>query len=442
MAWLRLSFVLVAGAVLYTLDISAQESEVPSKGGTIRGHIFDTTPQELPIGGVQVTILARLAHGREFKTTTNANGEYKFTDLPTGFYEMFLSKEGYHYHDLVGHDFLRRYRGRLIGVGGTDLSESGISRIFRNRLQIGEGMTRYLPLTMTKREDIFTAALRFLGFHPHQVGTLRLNMIGSLSTDPTIIDDVDAKIFGTDLTGTLNAKGPYRFDNVPPGNYVVALNINGYHTAFPMIIRHNQITEYDVRYGAEETSLGIIISRRGVYEILMGQAADKLRASGTIYGTIRAPNVKGYAMAVDCAHVTIVSETGEKYQCTSNAYGEYEYTGLPAGRYLINLRKKGYTDIKGIPVTIPKDGNNVRNHVNVSQECLFGEYVVHRIRTDGSFLRLEHGMTQKENFFTFVLQFEGGIWLIVFLSLITLTLLIVLTVLLRRIFFKRETSES
>ncbi len=90
-------------------------------GGTLRGHITDTTTSQAPIEGVTVKIVNQ--PGEEFTAETDAQGEYIATELPAGRYLISIYKEGY---------------GDRLGKPVT----------------IVNGGDHYVPLKMTKRENI------------------------------------------------------------------------------------------------------------------------------------------------------------------------------------------------------------------------------------------------------------------------------------------------
>ncbi|MDE0019534.1 MAG: carboxypeptidase regulatory-like domain-containing protein [Candidatus Poribacteria bacterium] len=89
----RLSFVLMLIACLgIPVSITFAEEDIVN-GGTVRGKITDTSNTQNPIEGVQVKIVG--TDGTEYKTTTEATGEYKRTDIPAGRYLISIHKEGY-----------------------------------------------------------------------------------------------------------------------------------------------------------------------------------------------------------------------------------------------------------------------------------------------------------------------------------------------------------
>ncbi len=56
--------------------------------------------------------------------------------------------------------------------------------------------------------------------------------------------------------------------------------------------------------------------------------------------------------------VVIVAQDGTEYTATTDANGDYEHTGIPAGRYLISIYREGYGDRLGKPVTVVDGGDH------------------------------------------------------------------------------------
>ena len=90
-------------------------------GGTIRGQIVDTTEMQNPIEGVEVRIVG--TSGEEYIATTDANGDYKHSDIPAGRYLISIYREGY---------------GDRVGKAVT----------------VVNGGDHYVPLKMTKKDTI------------------------------------------------------------------------------------------------------------------------------------------------------------------------------------------------------------------------------------------------------------------------------------------------
>ena len=89
----RLSFVLMlmACAGMSISIVFAQDDGVNS--GTVEGKITDTSSQQNPIESVQVKIVG--TDGKEYKATTDENGDYERMGIPAGRYLISIHKEGY-----------------------------------------------------------------------------------------------------------------------------------------------------------------------------------------------------------------------------------------------------------------------------------------------------------------------------------------------------------
>ncbi len=89
----RFSFVLafIACVGMSVNPLFAQDAAI--NGGTVRGRIVDTTDKQNPIEGVDVRIVD--VEGTEYKTITDANGDYVRAGLPAGRYLISIYKEGY-----------------------------------------------------------------------------------------------------------------------------------------------------------------------------------------------------------------------------------------------------------------------------------------------------------------------------------------------------------
>ena len=117
----RFSFVLFAICFgMFVGPLFAQEDA--ANGGTLRGTITDTTPEQKPIEGVDVQIYDQNGV-HDFKVKTDANGEYKRSGIPAGRYLINIFKRGY---------------GNRLGKPVT----------------IVDGGDHFVPLRMTKKDNI------------------------------------------------------------------------------------------------------------------------------------------------------------------------------------------------------------------------------------------------------------------------------------------------
>ena len=81
---------------------------------------------------------------------------------------------------------------------------------------------------------------------------------------------------------------------------------------------------------------------------------DFANPSSTVRGQIVDPE---YQFPIEGVTVVILAEDGTEYTATTYGNGDYELTGIPAGRYLLSIYKKGYRDRIGKPVTVVNGGD-------------------------------------------------------------------------------------
>ena len=90
----RLNFALIFVVYLIlSMGIAFAQDDLVRSGGTVRGQITDTTERQNSIEGVQVKIVA--ADGKEYTTTTDANGDYERSGIPAGRYLISIYRDGY-----------------------------------------------------------------------------------------------------------------------------------------------------------------------------------------------------------------------------------------------------------------------------------------------------------------------------------------------------------
>ena len=83
---------------------------------------------------------------------------------------------------------------------------------------------------------------------------------------------------------------------------------------------------------------------------------DLTRQGGTIRGRI--VDTTEMQMPIERVDVRIVSTGGEEYTATTDVNGDYEKSGIPAGRYLISIFREGYRDRVGKAVTVVNGGDH------------------------------------------------------------------------------------
>lgn len=83
---------------------------------------------------------------------------------------------------------------------------------------------------------------------------------------------------------------------------------------------------------------------------------DLTQQGGTIRGQIVDTTEK--QNPIEGVEVRIVGTGGEEYITTTDANGDYEKSGIPAGRYLISIYRDGYGDRLGKAVTVVDGGDH------------------------------------------------------------------------------------
>ncbi len=87
-------------------------------------------------------------------------------------------------------------------------------------------------------------------------------------------------------------------------------------------------------------SFGIVFAQQG--GTIRGQIVDTTERQNPIEGV----------------EVVIVAQDSTEFTTKTDANGDYEKSGIPAGRYLISIYKDGYGDRLGKPVTVVNGGDH------------------------------------------------------------------------------------
>ena len=86
-------------------------------------------------------------------------------------------------------------------------------------------------------------------------------------------------------------------------------------------------------------------------------AEDSSTSGGTVRGKI--VDTTTAENPIEGVQVKIVAPDGTIYETTTDENGDYERTGIPAGRYLINIHKEGYGDQIGIRAPVDNGGDHI-----------------------------------------------------------------------------------
>ena len=349
----RVTLILVVCVVLYIAGATAQESDTLGEKGTVHGYIIDTTPAQLPIAGVRVQIDNEKGH--IFETTSAETGEFAYRDIPADDYLIHIHKSGYQ------------------------------SRIGKP-VSVTNGGVHYVPLTMNKKENIFTRLQNWFIRKEPQGGTLQLQ-VTTPSPQSVPIENAKVKIFKIRGKGTFSnsiqitdASGQCRYDNLPSGLYYVTVRKDGYHTTISMTVQENRMTTAAVKFpisnGTADTN------------VLPPQETDtKWVMRGKIFETdLQQTPVSGVEVRIRGGDLE------QSMDALSNADGEYEFVLLP-GRYSIYLSKEGYE----YTVSYPEGTTASRqSSVTVIKD---GMFVVYEAVANGNVLALKHGISKEQKSF-------------------------------------------
>ena len=88
-------------------------------------------------------------------------------------------------------------------------------------------------------------------------------------------------------------------------------------------------------------------------------------SAGTVFAQDSGGTVRGQIVdtttaqsPIEGVEVKIVAQSGEEFEALTDANGDYERSGVPAGRYLISIYREGYGDRLGKPVTVVNGGDH------------------------------------------------------------------------------------
>ena len=278
-----------------------------------------------------------------------------------------------------------------------NIHKSGYQSRIGKPVLVTSGGVHYVPLTMNKKENIFTGFQNLFRAKEPQGGTLQLR-ITTPSPQSVPIENADIKIRDIDLiaervkrdsnliadievTGTSDADGQYRRDNLPSGVYFVTVRKDGYHTTISMTVRENRMTTAAVKFSISNGTADT--------NILLSQETDtKWVIRGKIFETdFQQTPVSGIEVRMRGIDLE------QPMEALSNADGEYEFVLLP-GHYIIFLKKEGY--IKTISLPEVTAGSS-QSSVTVIKE---GMFVVYEAVANRNVLELKHGISKEQRSFS------------------------------------------
>ena len=358
MLHLRIPLILVVCVVLYIAEATAQESDTLGQKGIVHGYIIDTTPAQRPIVGVRVQI--DNGKGHIFETTSAETGEFIYREIPADDYLINIHKSGYQ------------------------------SRIGKP-VSVTNGGVHYVHLTMNKQENIFTKFQNLFRSEEPQGGTLQLK-VTTPAPQPVPIANAEVEIRQLldaeggasnkiQITGTSDANGHYRHDNLPSGLYLVPVSKDSYHTTISMTVRENRMTTAAVKLpisnGPADTNV-----------LPLQETDTKWVIRGKIFETdFQQTPVSGVKVSISGRRLE------QSMDALSNANGEYEF-GLPPGHYYISLYKEGYEWTISLP---EGTAASRQSSVTVIKE---GMFTVYEAIANGNVLALKHGISKEQRSFS------------------------------------------
>ncbi len=348
-----ISFLCLALAVFAPLDAA---------GGDLSGQVTRAGSGEA-VASAQVLI-----RGTSFSTTTDANGQYLFADLPNGSYGLTCAAPGLRGSSSgavwIGDETVRDFSlsapediGTIQGVAtcaanpcaGVVLfarqggSTKGIGLSAANGgfdivgLAAGDYDLRaeaygYLPasVSMTLPAPATDGGTSVVNQNINLAaggGPYSLSGVAALSDNP--LDRTGATVRCNGQIPTLSTLsqqgGSYRLDGLPAG----PLSFSAFKTGY------RSDTQIDV----------MITGDRNLNFVLVFEDTDPGDPSYRISGRVQLEIPDGGSpVDADGSHVSIWSDD-EKYrrQTSTNADGEYSISGIPAGSYLAGASREGFT---------------------------------------------------------------------------------------------------
>lgn len=178
-----------------------------------------------------ITIKLYDSNGRVVQTTqTDSNGSYKFADIMPGDYEIvFVVEDGYHFTEQ--------------DAGGDDDKDSDVD---------SSGKARFI-ITSGEVKDIAAGITVLASVGPNTVfedsngnGSQDEDEPGAPNVVIHLVDETGKRVSST----VSDENGEYEFQDIPPGNYSIQVDIDGGTSFSPVVDGGNQVSQVkDQPYG-------------------------------------------------------------------------------------------------------------------------------------------------------------------------------------------------
>ena len=98
----------------------------------------------------------------------------------------------------------------------------------------------------------------------------------------------------------------------------------------------------------------------------------KMSKMGTLRGSVS--DTSSLQNPTEDVRVVAVNPTGIEYETHTDSDGEFEMSGLPSGRYLVDFTKAGYGERLGKPITVAAGGDQYLS-MKMSKKTTFGIFL-------------------------------------------------------------------
>lgn len=107
----------------------------------------------------------------------------------------------------------------------------------------------------------------------------------------------------------------------------------------------------------------------------------KMSKMGTLRGSVI--DTSSLQNPIEGVRVVAVNPTGIEYETHTDSDGEFEMSGLPSGRYLVDFTKSGYGERLGKPITVTAGGDQYVA-MKMSKKATFGSILKRLFGGDGN----------------------------------------------------------
>jgi protocatechuate 3,4-dioxygenase beta subunit len=285
---------------LASARLFAQTSDNSQPQASISGTVLDSVTQQ-PIPGATVSLRNRGARSvNNPSATTNAEGEFILQGIAPGRYTLSAAHDGY-----------VNQRGTGSGLSRQSISVSSGDRLTNLKFRLAPGAVISGVVTDAAGKPLRNAAVEAMK-RSYRQGQAELNSVTSVST---------------------NARGEYRIENLPRGDYYLRVSHAG-----SLEVKPKESEVYAPLYypSATDVEHSVALSMR---------EGEQLSAIEIHLVPVRAFRVKGVALngstslPAKGAHVVLVGDQGKQTfspkEPSPGSTGVFDFHGIPSGSYLL-----------------------------------------------------------------------------------------------------------